>query len=164
MDRDAPATGSEFSQPAAPRMPSPNLDGDPAIDVSHVNEGYVSARATDAARLKFQVKSGDMTYNYDLPNTGEEAVFPINMGSGTYEFRIMRNTEGSNYVELMSEPAEVALESEFVPFDETAIIPLPPRPATSPTPTTRCARARASASTTRRSPRRCCAPWDFRRR
>ena len=117
MDRDAPATGSEFSQPAAPRMPSPNLDGDPAIDVSHVNEGYVSARATDAARLKFQVKSGDMTYNYDLPNTGEEAVFPINMGSGTYEFRIMRNTEGSNYVELMSEPAEVALESEFVPFD-----------------------------------------------
>lgn len=97
-------------------MPAPELAGDPAIDVSHVAEGYVAACATDSARLKFQVKCGDMTYNYDLPGDGSPTVFPINMGDGAYDFRIMRNTEGSNYVELLAASADVALVSEFAPF------------------------------------------------
>ena len=112
----APATGAGFSPPSEVPMPVVELSGDPAIDISHVSEGYVSARATDSARLKFQVKSGDMTYNYDLPGDGVPAVFPVNMGDGAYDFRIMRNTEASNYVELLAEAADVKLDSEFAPF------------------------------------------------
>ena len=66
--------------------------------------------------MKFQVIHGEETYNYDLPNDGTPNLFPINMGNGSYRFRIMQNTEGKNYVELDSTSAEVVLESEFAPF------------------------------------------------
>lgn len=110
------ASGNDFSPPTEVRMPQVEVADDPGIDVSHVNEGYVTAKATDASRLKFQVSCGDMSYNYDLPNGGTPAVFPVNMGDGSYLFRIMRNTEGSNYVEIMSASADVSLMSEFAPF------------------------------------------------
>jgi hypothetical protein len=76
----------------------------------------VSAQATSPARLKFQVTCGEQTYNYDLPNTGQRTVYPVNMGDGPYRFRIMQNTSGKNYVELASSDANVTLDSEFSPF------------------------------------------------
>ena len=96
-------------------MPEVSNNG-PSIDVSHASDGYVVAHASSASRLKFQVTSGDMTYNYDLPNDDEPTVFPINMGDGSYRFRIMKNTDGNNYVELEALETDVALSSEFAPF------------------------------------------------
>lgn len=87
-----------------------------AIDVSSVAEGYAGVSATAASRLKFQVVNGDMSYNYDIPQTGEPIIVPMNMGDGAYDFRIMMNTSGSSYVELASVSQNVALESEFEPF------------------------------------------------
>lgn len=110
------ATGGPFTAPADVRMPEVNLEGDPSIDLSHDSDGYVAVQASNESRLKFQVKKGEMAYNYDMPNDGTYAVFPVNMGDGSYDFRIMKNTEGSNYVELMSESDNVSLSSEFAPF------------------------------------------------
>ena len=107
------ATGAAFTPPTSIKIPPANANG---IDTSGVNEGWVCASATSAARLKFQVVCGETTYNYDLPNDGTPNLFPINMGNGSYRFRIMQNTEGKNYVELDSSSAEVVLESEFAPF------------------------------------------------
>ena len=109
------AKGEAFNPPAQVVMPEVSADG-PSIDTSHVEDGYVVARQSSASRVKFQVGCGDMTYNYDLPNDGSPAVFPVNMGDGDYVFRIMKNVGGSDYVE--SERAEVAvkLASEFAPF------------------------------------------------
>ena len=95
---------------------APGTGGEPAVCIDYVDEGYVTAQAASAARLKFQVKAGEQTYNYDLPNDGTQTVYPINMGNGSYSFRIMQNTSGSNYVELFESSADVNLDSEFVPF------------------------------------------------
>lgn len=111
---DASSGGGGFSYPDS--LTLPDTSSEDAIDVSHVNEGYVCVHTKNDNRLKFQVSNGDNTYNYDLPSDGTVTVYPINMGDGSYLFRIMQNTEGSNYVEIDSTQAEVALKSEFAPF------------------------------------------------
>ena len=110
----AAPTGADFDPPEHVIMPDTSSAA--PIDISHVSDGYVVARTSSAARLKFQVKKDDMTYNYDLPNDGTPTVFPMNMGDGSYLFRIMKNTDGNNYVEIESAEADVALSSEYAPF------------------------------------------------
>ena len=114
----ADASGAAFKQPSS--VVEPQLEGDmggePSIGAEHVDDGYVTAQAESGARLKFQVKNGEQTYNYDLPNDGTQTVYPINMGDGSYTFRIMQNTSGSNYVELYATDADVSLASEFAPY------------------------------------------------
>ncbi len=109
------ATGAAFTQPAGVAMPEVPAEG-PAIDASRAADGYVVARSSSASRLKFQVSKGEMVYNYDLPNDGTPTVFPLNMENGAYVFRIMKNTEGNNYVEIERLEQDVALSSEFAPF------------------------------------------------
>ena len=92
------------------------------IDTSHVAEGYVGVSATSQARLKLIVTSGDATYNYDIPEDATPAFAPLTFGNGTYQFRVMQNTSGSNYVELCSTTADVELESEFAPYLRPSII------------------------------------------
>lgn len=87
-----------------------------AIDVSHVSQGYAAATGVSGARLKLQVKNGDNSYNYDMPTDGTPIFVPMNMGNGTYTLRIMQNTSGSNYAELLSATAGVGLDSPFEPY------------------------------------------------
>lgn len=114
VDERAPA-GAQFSLPEQVALPEVPDEG-PTIDASHVADGYVIARMSSAARLKFQVAHDDAVYNYDLPNNGSPTVFPINMGDGSYRFRIMKNTTGNDYAEAEGIEADVALGSEFAPF------------------------------------------------
>ena len=110
-------TGAAYAQPASVTTPTTTLSpGSTGIDTSGVSEGWVCAAATSTARLKFQVITDAGTYNYDLPNDGTPTIYPLNMGSGNYTFRIMQNTEGSSYVELQSARASVTLSSEFAPY------------------------------------------------
>lgn len=89
---------------------------DAYIDASCTSDGYVAVRATSTARLKFQVASGQASYNYDLPQDGTAIVCPLTFGDGTYTFRVMQNTSGNNYVELFSTTTDVRLSSEFAPY------------------------------------------------
>ena len=104
-----------FKAPSSLTMPDTSGASE-CIDATHANDGYVCAAKTSNSRLKLQVSNGDATYNYDMPNDGTPAVAPINMGDGHYRFRIMQNTEGSNYVELECVEQDVKLTSEFAPF------------------------------------------------
>jgi len=111
------ATGADFVMPKEIVIPTVADSGSiSTIDTSGVANGYVGARATSPSRLKFQVVCGEMTYNYDMPNGGSAMCFPINMGNGGYQFRIMENIEGSSYAELDSASADITLSSEFAPF------------------------------------------------
>lgn len=112
------ASGASFAQPKEVALPlvASSAGAGPAVDVTQASAGYVVAYAESAARLKFQVINGGQTYNYDLPNDGTQEVYPLNMGNGTYTFRIMQNTTGSDYVELDATTCDVALDSEFAPF------------------------------------------------
>ena len=114
-------SGAAFSPPAT--VVSPTFDDAAAvngpscaIDASHVKQGYVAAKGTSPTKLKLQVVSGERSYNYDIPADGSPVFCPINMGDGPYNFRIMQNTSGSNYVEIASTSENVTLESEFAPF------------------------------------------------
>lgn len=88
------------------------------IDASTANVGYVTAGYIGDNptynRLKFQVRCGDGEYNYDLGF--EPTQFPVNMGNGSYIFRIMENCGGNMYQQVMSTRKAVRLRSAFVPY------------------------------------------------
>ena len=101
---------SSFNEGAA------QTGNDCAIDTSQLALGFVGASAKSDSRLKFQVSKGEMSYNYDLPGDGTPIIVPINMGDGPYNFRVMQNTSGNNYVELFSVIDNVNLASDTAPF------------------------------------------------
>lgn len=118
FNNDNKPKGANFIQPT--HILEPDLgfktNGEPAININHVQDGYVVVQAASAARLKFQVRQKDEVYNYDLPNNGTQTVYPLNMGNSHYKFRIMQNVSGNNYFELYSVETDVSLTSEFAPF------------------------------------------------
>lgn len=85
------------------------------VDKSGLRQGYVAVLAESDRRMKFQVICGDTKYNYDLPS-GEETVFPLNMGDGSYTFRLMEQVSGSKYACVWWESCPVAMEDGFQPF------------------------------------------------
>ncbi len=102
--------------PAAFDQNAAETDGVNYIDLSHVSQGYIGAASTNENRLKLQVSKGDMSYNYDLPGTGEPIIVPVNMEDGAYTVRVMQNTTGDRYIELFAVTENVSLESEFAPY------------------------------------------------
>ena len=91
-------------------------DGTMFIDTSAVSEGYVAAAGYSDARLKFQVKFGEETYNYDLASDGTPSVYPLQCGDGYYTFRVMENIVDSKYALAFETSADVAMYSEFEPY------------------------------------------------
>lgn len=90
--------------------------GNFTIDTSSVANGYVAATGISSSRLKCQIKQGDITYNYDLPNDGTAAIYPLQSGDGSYTIRIMQNTSANKYVEAFATTASVVMKSQFEPF------------------------------------------------
>lgn len=86
------------------------------IDTSATADGYVAAKASGQARLKFQITCGGQSSNYDLPQDGTAIVCPLTFGNGSYTFRVLQNTSGNNYVELYSTSASVQIANEFDPY------------------------------------------------
>lgn len=118
---DGDTSGPDWEAPAEIATASFNADAattsnGASIDTSSVAQGYVAVSATNANRLKFQVMCGQATYTYDLPGDGTPIVCPINMGDGSYTFRVMQNTSGSSYIEIARSSANVTLNSEFEPY------------------------------------------------
>lgn len=114
-------SGVSFSVPSSITdvsydMSAATTENNASIDISHAADGYVTAAATNDSRLKFQVTSGQMSYNYDLATDGQTYVFPLQLGSGSYAFRVMQNTSENNYVEICRVDATVTLNDEFAPF------------------------------------------------
>lgn len=114
-------SGAAFSLPSSINGVSFNdgaavSNGSAAIDVSNVSQGYAGAKASSGSRLKLQVAHNGQTYNYDMPNNGTAVFVPMNMGNGSYNIRIMQNTSGNNYVELLSTSANVNLADQFEPY------------------------------------------------
>lgn len=119
----AAATGGEVANPyVLPPFRDAAFHEDSAVDCgalrlddSGLSQGYVAVLAESDKRMKFQVISGQQTYNYDLPS-GESQVFPLNMGSGSYTFRLMEQIEGTKYACVWSADRQVTLDNEFEPF------------------------------------------------
>ncbi len=75
-------------------------NGSLTIDYSHIDQGYVMVKsAKGKKKLKVRVKKGDVTLNYDLNNSGEYEVFPLQYGNGSYTFTLYKNVSGKKYAE-----------------------------------------------------------------
>lgn len=114
-------SGPTYSEPSQVTLSafdsaSAQVVGSGAIDISNANLGYVGATVVSSSRCKFQVVKGDMSYNYDMNTDGTPIIVPMNMGSGSYRFRIMQNTSASNYAEVGALDVDVQLDDEFAPF------------------------------------------------
>ena len=90
--------------------------GSGEIDLSQLEDGIIGVKAQSDTRLKMQIVCGEDKYNYDLPNDGSATFFPLNMGNGTYTFRLMEQVGDSKYACIGSEDRDVTLKDEFQPY------------------------------------------------
>ncbi len=75
-------------------------DGSLVIDYSNKDEGYILVKAAKGKKkYKVRMKKGDVTLNYDLNNSGEYEVFPLQYGNGKYTFILYKNVSGKKYAE-----------------------------------------------------------------
>lgn len=116
------ATGADFNVPSSIIETSYDMSdaltsNGASINTTFAADGYVLACANNSNRLKLQVSAGQMSYNYDLANDGTVEAFPLQMGDGAYEIRVMQNTSENNYVEICRTTCNVTLTSEFAPFE-----------------------------------------------
>ena len=95
--------------------------GNILADFSGLSRGYVAVRAKSDKRMKFQICCGEDKYNYDLSD-GEATVFPLNMGDGSYTFRLMEQVSGTKYACSWSGSFDVSMEDEFQPYLRTSQI------------------------------------------
>ena len=69
------------------------------LDISNSSEGYFMAKVSKrtSKKLKLRVVIKNTTLDYDMPNTGEYIVVPLQMGSGKYKVSLYENTSGKKY-------------------------------------------------------------------
>lgn len=85
------------------------------VDLSRKDKGFFSLYCTSEKKIKLQVFKDDETYTYDVEKNKEQ-VFPFQLGNGSYTIKVMRNIEGTKYMELYVTSAEVNMKDEFDPF------------------------------------------------
>lgn len=75
-------------------------DGGLVVDVSHADEGYIMVKGPKTSkRLKFRVKHGDHTLDYDLNGKGSYEVIPLQLGNGSYTCTLYKNVSGKKYAQ-----------------------------------------------------------------
>ena len=90
--------------------------GNVQADFSMLEEGVVGIEAESDTRLKLQIVCGEEKYNYDIPGDGSPTILPLNMGDGTYTFRLMESAGGDKYACTWSQDKQVTMTDEFQPF------------------------------------------------
>ena len=88
-------------------------DGQLTVDASNSQEGYfMAAGPASDGRLKLRVIKGDMSLTYDLNTEQAFEVFPLQLGSGTYEISLYKNIGGKKYAQEGTVVLDVSLTDE----------------------------------------------------
>ena len=106
-------------------------DGKLIIDASHMDQGYIMCCVSAPTSHRLKVR---MTYatgaqlDYDLDNDGDYVVFPLQLGSGNYDFALYENVSGSKYsaegkvsltAQLNDENAAFLVPNQYVDYVRT---------------------------------------------
>ena len=105
-------------------------DGKLIIDASHADQGYVMCcvSAPTGHRMKVRVTYNGAQLMYDLDNEGGYEVFPLQLGSGNYEFSLFENVKGTKYsaegkitlsAQLSDENAAFLVPNQYVDYVRT---------------------------------------------
>ena len=98
------------------------------VDMSHKDLGYIMARVSEPSKHAFKVRMsfGKGQLTYDLNSDGNFEVFPLQLGSGKYEFALFENVKGSKYssegkvdinVQLRDENAAFLVPNQYVDYE-----------------------------------------------
>ena len=106
-------------------------DGKLVIDYSHMDQGYVMARVKEQTGHTMKLR---VTYNggqlmYDINNNGNYEAYPLQLGSGTYEFALFENVKGSKFsaegkitfnAQLRDENAAFLVPNQYVSYNRNS--------------------------------------------
>ncbi|MBR4528962.1 MAG: transglutaminase domain-containing protein [Lachnospiraceae bacterium] len=103
------------------------------IDASNAAEGYITVSYLgDCPKVKLQITgSNGVTYTFNCKGNGEQEVFPLSSGDGTYQVAVYENIEGSQYASAYTSDIEVTLNdptrpylypNQYVRFDRDSMI------------------------------------------
>ena len=95
------------------------MDGNLMLDCTHSADGYVLASVLSPSenRMKLRMTFGSgAQLTYDLDNTGQYETFPLQLGSGTYEFSLYENAGGTKYSSEGKVTISVQLNREDAAF------------------------------------------------
>ena len=97
-------------------------DGKLVVDASHMEQGYIMCCVSAPTKHKLKIR---MTYGngaqltYDLDNAGDYEVFPLQLGSGNYEFALFENVSGSKY----SSEGKITLSAKLTDENAAFLVP-----------------------------------------
>lgn len=86
------------------------------LDLSQASKGYVALSVESDSRIKFQICKGKDTYTYDVSSDGTPSILPLQLGNGTYTFKVMKNISGSKYTQEYTASEDVKVKNKFMPF------------------------------------------------
>ena len=97
------------------------MDGKLIIDASHMDQGYVMCCVSAPTNhgLKIRVTYNGAQLTYDLDNEGDYEAFPLQLGSGKYEFALFENAKGSKY----SAQGKVVLSAKLADENAAFLVP-----------------------------------------
>ena len=104
------------------------VSGKLMIDASHTDQGYIMVCVSEPTkhRMKVRMSYGGTQLTYDLNSEGMYETFPLQMGSGEYEFSLYENVKGNKYsaegrvvlqVQLADENAAFLVTNQYVNYD-----------------------------------------------
>lgn len=92
-------------------------EGGVLLDLEHIGQGYMGISIVSDTKIKLQVFfEEEQIEQYNVPMDGSPVIFPLQMGDGTYTFRVMKNVKDKSYAPICKLDCEVELEDEFQPF------------------------------------------------
>lgn len=87
--------------------------GGALVDASNIADGYLMLRHEGSdKRLKVRIIKGDFGYNYDLNGDGDFEVYPLQMGNGAYEIRVLENVADTTYRTIFKLDLEVEMPDQ----------------------------------------------------
>ena len=118
IDPDAMFEYAEIMTPLASGIVTKEIDH-VIIDYSHTYYGYIMVRHIECESIHIRIvveKPNGMSNIYALnPESGFDAL-PLTGGDGTYNIKVLKHVEGTQFTELLSSSTDVILTNEFNPF------------------------------------------------
>lgn len=88
------------------------------IDASSTSNGYFDVKTNGPTdkKIKVVVEKGGQKMTYDLPLNGTAVSYPLQLGDGVYNVKVIENVESNKYSLIQTCDLDVKLTDQFAPF------------------------------------------------
>lgn len=85
------------------------------VDISDTSSGAVCVSCGSTKRVKVRITKDEQKYDYDFTPSADN-IYPLQMGSGSYNIKVYENVSGKSYATIFDEDFSVSLADEFQPY------------------------------------------------